>query len=73
MRKRTIFLICALMGAALLVSVVESNWLLAAIIGVGLGTTTALFVYVYPLDAAPPADRRHEATLRRRLKTSART
>ena len=70
MRKRTVFAICALLGAGLLVAVVESNWFLAAIIGLGLGLTTALFVYVYPLDIAPPADRRHEATLRRRLKAS---
>jgi len=72
MRKRTIFAICALFGAVLLVAVAESNWLLAAITGMGLGITCCLMVYAYPNDIAPPADRRHEAT-QRRLKASQRT
>jgi hypothetical protein len=66
MRKRTVFAICAVLGAMLAVYLTESDWLLAAITGAAMGISTALFVYVYPLDAAPPADRRHEATQRRR-------
>ncbi|MGZ5935442.1 MAG: hypothetical protein ACXWLO_01300 [Rhizomicrobium sp.] len=54
-------------------AVVESGWLLAAIIGIGLGTTAALFVYAYPRDLAPPADRRHEASHGKRIKASARS
>lgn len=72
MRKRTMYAICAVLGAALLLAVAESDWLLAAIIGAGLGLTAALMVHAYPHDVAPPADRRHEAT-QRRLKSSARS
>ena len=73
MRKRTVYLICALLGAVLLVTVAESNWLLAAIVGVGLGLTAAVMVHAYPVDIAPPADRRHENTQRRRIKASSRS
>jgi len=66
MRKRTVFATCAVLGAILLLWVAESDWLLAVVTGVALGLSTALFVYVYPHDAAPPSDRRHEATQRRR-------
>jgi hypothetical protein len=72
MRKRTMYSICALLGAVLLVAAAESNWLLAAITGAGLGLTVALVVHAYPNDIAPPADRRHEST-QRRLKASARS
>ena len=72
MRKRTMYAICAILGAGLLLAVAESNWLLAVIIGAGLGLTAALMVHAYPHDVAPPADRRHEAT-QRRLKASARS
>jgi hypothetical protein len=64
--------VCAILGAVLLVAVVESDWLLAAITGAGIGLTVALMVHAYPNDIAPPADRRHEAT-QRRLKASARS
>jgi hypothetical protein len=73
MRKRTVFSICALLSAVLLMAVVESGWLLAAVTGIGLGTTAALFVYAYPRDVAPPADRRHEAAHTKRIKSSARS
>ena len=72
MRKRTMYSVCAILGAVLLVAVVESDWLLAAITGAGIGLTVALMVHAYPNDIAPPADRRHEAT-QRRLKASARS
>ena len=72
MRKRTIYAICAVLGAVLLVAVAVSNWLLALITGAGLGLTAALMVHAYPNDVAPPADRRHEAT-QRRLKSSPRS
>jgi len=73
MRKRTMYAICGILGAVLLLAVVESNWLVAAITGAGIGLTAALMVHAYPNDVAPPADRRHEATQRRRLKASARS
>ena len=66
MRKRVAYSICAGLGAVLLVAMAESNWLLAAITGMGIGLTVALIVHAYPRDAAPPADRRHENTQRRR-------
>lgn len=72
MRKRTMYAICATLGAILLLAVAESNWLLALITGAGLGLTVAVVVHAYPNDIAPPADRRHEAT-QRRLRSSART
>ena len=72
MRKRTMYAICAALGALLLLAVAESDWLLALITGAGLGLTVALVVHAYPNDIAPPADRRHEAT-QRRLKSTARS
>ena len=66
MRKRTLFGICLATGAVLLVLVAESNWLLAGVVGMGLGALVFTFVHVYPRDIAPPSDRRHENTLRRR-------
>ncbi len=49
-----------------LILVAESNWLLAAVVGMGLGGLFFVFTHAYPTDLAPPADRRHENTLRRR-------
>ena len=66
MRKRTMYLLCAVFGAVALLAVAESNWLLALITGAGLGLTVALMVHAYPGDIAPPSDRRHEATQRRK-------
>lgn len=66
MRKRTLYGLCALFGAVFLVASAESDWLLAAVMGAGLGLTVALMVHAYPNDVAPPSDRRHENTQRRR-------
>ena len=66
MRKRVLFAILAGLGAMLMVVFADSNWLLAAIVGVGLGAVVFTFVHAYPHDIAPPADRRHENTQRRR-------
>jgi hypothetical protein len=66
MRKRFVFGISMFLGMILLVAVAESNWFLAAIMGVLLGATVAIVIFSYPKDAAPPSDRRHEATQRRR-------
>lgn len=66
MRKRTMYLLCAVLGAVTLVAFAESNWLLAAITGAGIGIAVALTVHAFPNDIAPPADRRHEATQKRK-------
>lgn len=66
MRKRTWYGICAAFGAVALVASVESDWILAAIMGAGLGLTVAFMIHAYPNDIAPPSDRRHENTQRRR-------
>lgn len=66
MRKAKVFLITVLLGALLAVAAVEDNWLLAAAFGAALVASFWIFVHAYPRDAAPPADRRHENTLRRR-------
>ena len=66
MRKRFLYTVSAFLGAIALVAAVESNWLLAAIMGAGLGLAVALMTHVYPRDIAPPADRRHENTQRRK-------
>jgi len=36
------------------------------VLGVLLGGFVATLIFSYPRDAAPPSDRRHEATQRRR-------
>ncbi|HTT97096.1 MAG TPA: hypothetical protein VMF58_03545 [Rhizomicrobium sp.] len=66
MRKRVMFAILAGLGAMLMIVFADSNWLLAAIVGVGLGAVVFTFVHAYPHDIAPPSDRRHENTQRRR-------
>jgi hypothetical protein len=66
MRKRMVFAIFMFVGMVLLVALAESNWFLAAIMGVVLGGFIAFALFAFPHDAAPPADRRHEATQRRR-------
>ncbi len=66
MGKRSLYLICAFLGAVALTAAAESDWLIAAIIGAGLGLVAALTVHAYPHDIAPPADRRHENTQRRK-------
>ena len=66
MRKRVFYTVCAFLGAVALVAAAESDWLLAAIMGAALGLPFALVAHSYPHDIAPPADRRHEATQRRK-------
>lgn len=66
MRKRVMFAILAGLGAMIMIVFADSNWLLAAIVGVGLGAVVFTFVHAYPHDIAPPSDRRHENTQRRK-------
>jgi hypothetical protein len=66
MNKPLMYLISAALGAGVFLTVAESNWLLALIMGAGLGLTAALVVHAYPADLAPPADRRHEASQKRK-------
>ena len=66
MRKRTKLALYAAAGAITLLLLAESNWLLAALVGMGLGGIVFVFTHTYPHDIAPPSDRRHENTLRRR-------
>ena len=66
MRKVLVFGLCAVLGALLMIYVSESDWPMAVLMGVALGLSTALFVYVYPRDLAPPADQRHEKAMRLR-------
>ena len=66
MRKRTKFGLFVGFGAVLVLLITSENWLLAAAVGMGLGAVAFLFTHAYPNDIAPPADRRHENTVRRR-------
>jgi hypothetical protein len=66
MRKRTLFAVLTALGAMMLIVLADSNWWLAALVGVGLGAMVFTFVHAYPHDIAPPSDRRHENTQRRR-------
>jgi hypothetical protein len=65
-RKAKAFWISIVVGAGLAVAVADSNWPLAAIMGAVLVVTVWIFTHAYPHDIAPPADRRHENTQRRR-------
>jgi uncharacterized membrane protein AbrB (regulator of aidB expression) len=67
MRKRTKYAISAVVGALVFAALAEMNDLpLALLVGAGVGMTIALVVHAYPNDIAPPADRRHENTQRRK-------
>ena len=66
MRKRFLYTVCAFFGAIAAVAAAESDWLWAAIMGALVGLTFAVTVHAYPHDIAPPSDRRHEATQRRK-------
>jgi hypothetical protein len=66
MRKRTKLGIYSAIGAMSVLLLAESNWLLAAVVGMGLGGIFFMFTHAYPNDIAPPSDRRHENTVRRR-------
>jgi len=67
MRKRTKYAISAIIGALVFAVLAEMNdWPLALLVGAGIGLTIALVMHAYPNDIAPPADRRHENTQRRK-------
>ena len=67
MRKRTKYAISAILGALVFAVLAQMNdWPLALLVGAGIGVTIALVVHAYPNDIAPPADRRHENTQRRK-------
>jgi hypothetical protein len=66
MRQSALYIVFAFLGAIILVAAVDSDWLVAAGIGAALGVLAAFVVHIYPHDIAPPADRRHEATQRRK-------
>ena len=65
-KKAKAFWISVAAGAGLAVAVADSNWMLAAIMGALLVVTLWIFTHAYPHDIAPPVDRRHENTQRRR-------
>ena len=65
-RKTKAFWLSVLLGAILAVALAEENWLMAAVIGAILAATLWVFVHAFPRDLAPPSDRRHENTLRRK-------
>jgi len=65
-RKTKAFWLSVALGAVIAVALAEENWLMAAIAGAAIVVTLWIFVHAYPRDLAPPADRRHENTLRRK-------
>jgi len=65
-RKTKAFWVSVILGAVLAVAVADEKWLMAAIIGAILMATLWVFVHAFPRDLAPPADRRHENTQRRK-------
>jgi len=65
-RKTKAFWGSVVFGAVAAVALVEENWLMAAIAGAAIVVALWIFVHAYPRDLAPPADRRHENTLRRK-------
>ena len=65
-RKAKAFWVTVVLGAVLAVAVADENWLMAPIVGAAVVASLWIFVHAYPRDLAPPADRRHEATLRRK-------
>ena len=66
MRKRTRWALLSAFATLGILLVTTENWLLAALVGIGIGTMIFIFTHAYPHDIAPPADRRHENTQRRR-------
>lgn len=65
-RKAKAFWITVVLGAVLAMAAAEENWPMAAIVGAAVVASLWVFVHAYPRDLAPPADRRHENTLRRK-------
>ena len=66
MRNLKLFAVTVLLGVVLAIAFAEDNWLMAAIVGATVVATAWLVAHVFPRDLAPPADRRHENTQRRR-------
>ena len=66
MGRMALYVLCAFLGAVALVAAVDSDWIIAAATGAALGLLAAFLFHIYPNDIAPPADRRHEATQRRK-------
>jgi hypothetical protein len=66
LRKRTKLGLCIALGGMLVVLTAYENLPLAALVGMAIGAVLFVFLHAYPNDIAPPADRRHENTLRRR-------
>jgi len=67
MRKRTRWALLSAFATLGILLVTTENWLLAALVGIGIGTMIFIFTHAYPHDIAPPADRRHENTQRRKM------
>ena len=65
-RKAKAFWLSIILGAILAISVADENWMMAAVVGAAIVASLWVFVHAYPRDIAPPADRRHENTLRRK-------
>jgi hypothetical protein len=65
-RKAKAFWISIVVGVVLAIAIVDANWILAPIMGAVLVVTLWIFTHAYPRDIAPPADRRHENTQRRK-------
>jgi len=65
-RKAKAFWLSILLGAIFAVAIADENWMMAAIVGAVIVASLWVFVHAYPRDIAPPADRRHENTLRRK-------
>jgi len=65
-RKAKAFWVSVVTGAGLAVAIVDSNLILAAIMGALFVVTLWIFTHAYPNDIAPPSDRRHENTQRRK-------
>ena len=66
MRNLKLFAVTVLLGVVLVIAFAEDNWIMAAIVGATVVATAWLVAHVFPRDLAPPADRRHENTQRRR-------
>ncbi len=68
MRKGSFYVVSAFLGAlGLAAAAAETQDVaVAAVIGAGIGLVVAFVFHIYPDDIAPPADRRHEATQRRK-------
>ncbi len=66
MRKGVLYVVSAFVGAIGLAAPAVGDFLLAALTGAGLGLAFAFMCHAYPDDIAPPADRRHQNTQRRK-------